>query len=77
MLDGRLVSPNGLSKEFGEPLGNVAYHIKSLLEDGMIVLKATKQRRGAVEHFYQISEDAICYTHEDEPAESVQAGSPA
>lgn len=46
-------SPNRLSQELGEPLGNVAYHVKVLLECECIEPDRTEPRRGAVEHFYR------------------------
>lgn len=59
MLDGRLASPNLLSKELGEPLGNVSYHVNILLEDGSLVFVKGEPRRGAMEHFYEINEEAL------------------
>jgi DNA-binding transcriptional ArsR family regulator len=49
-------SPNQLSQELGEPLGNVSYHVKTLLEFDCIELVKTEPRRGAVEHFYRATE---------------------
>lgn len=48
-------SPNELSKEFGEPLGNVSYHVAALAKKGLIELVKTEPRRGALEHFYGIA----------------------
>jgi DNA-binding transcriptional ArsR family regulator len=45
-------SPNGLSKEIGEKLGNCSYHMKELLKLDCVELVETVPRRGAVEHFY-------------------------
>lgn len=64
MLDGKLVSPKSLSKHFDEALGNVAYHITSLHEDGVIAFVAGKQRRGATEHFYRIKKEWIVTTED-------------
>ena len=52
-------SPNQLSRELGEPLGNVSYHVKTLLEFDCIELVKTEPRRGAVEHFYRATERAF------------------
>jgi len=52
-------SPNQLSRELGEPLGNVSYHVKTLLEYDCIELVKTEPRRGAVEHFYRATERAF------------------
>lgn len=52
------VSPNEMTKATGEPLGNVSYHTKALLELGLIDLSDTAQRRGAIEHYYTLSGSA-------------------
>lgn len=46
-------SPNELSQEFGEPLGNVSYHVKTLLKLGCVELVDTAVRRGTIEHYYR------------------------
>ena len=43
----------------GEPLGNVSYHVKTLLEYDCVELVKTEPRRGAVEHFYRATERAF------------------
>jgi hypothetical protein len=48
-------SPNGLYVAAGEPLGNVSYHVRQLEKAGLIELVATKQRRGALEHYYTLA----------------------
>jgi DNA-binding transcriptional ArsR family regulator len=52
-------SPNQLSQELGEPLGNVSYHVKTLLEYNCVELVKTEPRRGAVEHFYRATDRAF------------------
>ena len=52
-------SPNQLSQKLNEPLGNVSYHVKTLLEFDCIELVKTEPRRGAVEHFYRATERAF------------------
>jgi DNA-binding transcriptional ArsR family regulator len=52
-LAGEPRSPNELAVEFGEPLGNVSYHVLVLRDLGMVELVDTAPRRGAVEHFYR------------------------
>jgi DNA-binding transcriptional ArsR family regulator len=52
-------SPNQLAQELGEPLGNVSYHVKTLLEYDCVELVKTEPRRGAVEHFYRATEKAF------------------
>jgi DNA-binding transcriptional ArsR family regulator len=46
------MSPSMLAETLEAPLGNVSYHVRQLLGAKFILLKRTKQRRGAVEHFY-------------------------
>jgi len=49
------VSPNEMSKAFGEGLSQISYHVKVLRDDcdGIIEETRTEPRRGAVEHFYR------------------------
>lgn len=53
IMDTRVVSPNELSVELDEPLGTISYHVRSLLNLGVIELVDEKPRRGAQEHFYR------------------------
>ena len=53
VLNERVSSPNQLSKELGEPLGNVSYHVKVLLDYDCVELVKREPRRGAIEHFYR------------------------
>ncbi|MBX5469796.1 MAG: helix-turn-helix transcriptional regulator [Thermoleophilaceae bacterium] len=53
ILNERVASPNELAKELGEPLGVVAYHVRTLLQLKAIELVRTEPRRGAVEHYYR------------------------
>jgi DNA-binding transcriptional ArsR family regulator len=46
-------SPNELSRELGDPLGNVSYHVRILRELDCVELVSTEQRRGALEHYYR------------------------
>jgi DNA-binding transcriptional ArsR family regulator len=46
-------SPNELSRELGDPLGNVSYHVRILRELDCVELVRTEQRRGALEHYYR------------------------
>jgi len=55
MRDERVLSPGGYSRESGEPLGNVSYHVKALLEAEVITTAELVPRRGAVEHFYSLN----------------------
>lgn len=51
-------SPSDIAEEFNEPLGNVSYHVKTLLELGMVELSSTQPRRGALEHYYVLTDKA-------------------
>ena len=53
ILNQRVASPNELSKETGEPLGNVSYHVRLLADLECVELVKTEPRRGAVEHYYR------------------------
>lgn len=55
MCDVEMISPRGLSKEFDQPVSNVAYHVRVLADCGAITLVDTKPVRGAIEHFYRSS----------------------
>ncbi len=59
ILNERVASPNQLSQELGEGLSQVSYHVKVLKDYDCIELVDTKQRRGAVEHFYRATTRAI------------------
>jgi hypothetical protein len=52
-LNERVASPVELAHEFEEPLGNVAYHTRVLVDLGCLELVRTAHRRGAVEHYYR------------------------
>jgi DNA-binding transcriptional ArsR family regulator len=53
VLGERVASPNEMSKEIGEHVTTVSYHVRVLLEADCIELVDTQQRRGATEHFYR------------------------
>jgi len=46
-------SPSAIAEALGEPLGNVSYHVKILLQYEAIELVETRPVRGALEHFYK------------------------
>lgn len=52
-LNQRAASPSMLAKQLDQPLGNVAYHVKILLDSGAIELLETRPVRGAIEHIYR------------------------
>lgn len=58
ILDRRdMASPVQLSDELSVPLGTMGYHVRRLEVLGMIELAATRQRRGAIEHFYRTADE--------------------
>jgi len=58
-LNERVASPVELSREFGEPIGNVSYHVRTLDQLGLLELVSTTPRRGAVEHHYRATRRAF------------------
>lgn len=52
-LNERAASPSDLAVELDEKIGNVAYHVRTLLELETVELVDTKQVRGTLEHFYR------------------------
>jgi DNA-binding transcriptional ArsR family regulator len=52
-LNERVASPEELSQDLGESLSETAYHVDVLAAMGCIGLVETKQRGGAVEHFFR------------------------
>ena len=52
-LNETVASPAQLARALDEPLGNVSYHVKILLECEAIELVRTAPVRGAIEHFYR------------------------
>jgi DNA-binding transcriptional ArsR family regulator len=50
-----VASPNEIARQLDEPLGNVSYHVKILLENDLIELVETQPVRGAIAHFYRAS----------------------
>lgn len=53
-LGDRIASPNEIALELGLVARDLDYHVKVLVEVGMIRLVRTKKKRGAKEHFYQL-----------------------
>jgi hypothetical protein len=51
-------SPKQIAGLLREPLGNVSYHVKMLREFECVELVDTRQRRGAIEHFYRATSRA-------------------
>ncbi len=47
------ISPRELADELGQPVNDVAYHVRRLRDLGVIELAGTKPVRGATQHFYR------------------------
>jgi len=64
VLEERRASPRELSDELGEPLGNVSYHVRTLLALKLIRLVESTPRRGSVEHYYELVAPSTYLTDE-------------
>jgi len=53
ILNERVASPVEIARELDEPVNSIAYHIRILADAGCIEQVDTRQRRGAIEHFYR------------------------
>lgn len=53
MLDEEPASPVVLATKLDQPLGTIAYHVRTLYDLGLLKLVRTRQRRGATEHYYR------------------------
>jgi DNA-binding transcriptional ArsR family regulator len=53
MLDEDQASPVILASKLDQPLGTIAYHVRTLYDLGLLKLVRTRQRRGATEHYYR------------------------
>jgi DNA-binding transcriptional ArsR family regulator len=51
------ISPRELSGELTQPLSNVSYHVRVLVECEAVRLVDTKPVRGSMQHFYRIAID--------------------
>ncbi len=52
-------SPRQVAERLGQDLSSVAYHVRVLHRLGCLELVETHQRRGATEHFYEVTERAL------------------
>jgi DNA-binding transcriptional ArsR family regulator len=67
-------SPKGIAAALGAPLATVAYHVRQLADAGVIELARTRQRRGALEHYYRV---VTTPTQAAEQLAELAAGAPA
>ena len=66
ILNERTASPVEIAQEIGKDVGHVGYHVRKLLQLGLIELVDERPVRGAVEHFYRAMERAMV-SEEDDP----------
>lgn len=59
ILTERTASPVEIAQEIGKDVGHVGYHVRKLLQLGLIELVDERPVRGAVEHFYRAMERAM------------------
>lgn len=50
-----MLSPSEYAEESGEPLANIAYHVKALRAAGLLEVAELVPRRGAMEHRYSLT----------------------
>jgi DNA-binding transcriptional ArsR family regulator len=53
MADGKPASPRELSATLRQPLSNVSYHVRVLVECEAVTLVETRPARGSLQHFYR------------------------
>jgi len=53
MLEDDAASPKVLAGQLEQPLGTIAYHVRTLVSLGLLELVETRPRRGAMEHYYR------------------------
>ena len=54
-----VASPKAIAEKLDLDVRTVAYHVRVLRELGCVELVETKQRRGAVEHVYAVTQLAL------------------
>jgi DNA-binding transcriptional ArsR family regulator len=54
-----IASPKQIARKLGVEVSNVAYHVRVLREIGCIELAETRQRRGAIEHLYRVTDQGL------------------
>jgi DNA-binding transcriptional ArsR family regulator len=56
LCHGEVKSPNQMATGAGMPLGRLSYHVRLMLAKGIIVQDRWETVRGAVEHFYRLTD---------------------
>jgi len=59
LINEGVASPKAISDRLDLDVRTVAYHVRVLRELDCIELVETRQRRGAVEHIYRVTEQAL------------------
>jgi predicted transcriptional regulator len=59
ILEERTASPREIADELDAPLGVVSYHVRQLARLGLAKLERTRQRRGALEHYYSAQQRPV------------------
>lgn len=55
LAGGGSASPRQLSSTLRQPLSNVSYHVRVLVDRRVVALVETRPSRGSVEHFYRLA----------------------
>ncbi|MEX2108924.1 MAG: helix-turn-helix domain-containing protein [Solirubrobacterales bacterium] len=55
MSDGQAASPRELAERLDQPLSNLSYHVRVLVNSGALKLVRKQQVRGTMQHFYRPS----------------------
>ncbi len=58
MDEDKAISPRELSSQLHEPLSNVSYHVRVLVDCSAVTLVGTQPVRGSMQHFYCSAIDA-------------------
>jgi DNA-binding transcriptional ArsR family regulator len=53
MADSEPASPRELSETLAQPLSNVSYHVRVLVQNEAVTLVRTEPARGSIQHFYR------------------------
>jgi DNA-binding transcriptional ArsR family regulator len=61
----RVASPNEVAHQFGMPVGDVSYHVRTLKDAGLIELVEERPVRGSTEHFYRAVIKSIVISDEE------------
>lgn len=54
-----ITAPSDMAEVKDHPLGVVSYHVRMLRDYGVLELDHTEPRRGALQHFYRFTDQAV------------------